>query len=472
MWIGLLFALMCLAVQYEQFSPNESRRQQVLDLQPERLIQKFRRKTIQCLIMGKYTNAPPYAVETLLLFVFSEALRGENTKNMNNCWALFGTVVRIAQRAGFHRDGSHFPALSPFRAEMRRRTWLIIVEWDMYLSTQFGLPRVIDHAKTDTRKPRNLLDEDLHEDMLELPHARPDSARTQPQFHGAKNRLQMVFARIQDMLSSIPPSPYADVLKLDSLLTRTYESLLPVWQTPAELQQATTDNPSAAYVCVSCSFLAFIYHRARITLHQRYMMLGRIDSRYKLSHKVCVEAAISILQLQWSLYLDTMVGGDLCRHGWKFLTLLQQDFLSGTAVLCAELGEEVALARCRSESDEVNSHSTGTVGSGTLAEERYGDSRETELRDRVVHALSGASIVWLQSRNFEVSQELQFLVAALKDLLNKAQRAGFGQTPSSSSMSSGKNLPFTSQARPGYDYAGESRHVEAEVYWGIGHFPV
>ena len=169
---------MCLAIQYQQFSPDESRRLQIADANPDQLVATFHMKAAQCLFLGKYLEGPQYTVETLLLHLFAENLEGDHAETTNSCWALWGLVVRIALRSGYHRDGSHFPSVSPFEAELRRRTWSIIVQWDNFLSSQFCLPRMVVQSQSDTAEPRNLMEEDFDNNMLELPPARPASVKT------------------------------------------------------------------------------------------------------------------------------------------------------------------------------------------------------------------------------------------------------------------------------------------------------
>jgi len=36
-------------------------------------------------------------------------------------WSFFAMTVRLAMRAGYHRDMSSYPEIKPFGAEMRRR---------------------------------------------------------------------------------------------------------------------------------------------------------------------------------------------------------------------------------------------------------------------------------------------------------------------------------------------------------------
>ncbi|KAK4939705.1 hypothetical protein LTR10_020095 [Elasticomyces elasticus] len=445
MWIGQLFAFMCLAIQYQQFSPVEARRLQLANSGPEHLIESFHAKTAQCLCLGGYTDGPPYTVETLLLHFFAKVLRANNTETNNSSWALWGLIIRIAMRTGYHRDGSHFPTIPPFQAEMRRRVWAMIVQWDMFLALQFALPRMIVPSQCDTADPRNLTEDDLDSNMLELPPARPPSAKTNAQFHVDKNRLIEVIAEVADMSSSLRPPPHTEIWRLDELLNNTYESIAPIWQ-PEPLPADAT----RASVGVRTIFLATLYLRAQIVLHQRYMVVGRTIPQYARSRKIGIEAALTLLQHQWTLYLETQVGGPLCRHGWKFLTLLNPDFLFATAILCAELAQDLT--------SSVSLSDTKSEG------------------DRIFHSLSSAYIVWLHSNDADSTRAVKTVVAALRELLGKAQTAGFGTTRAGPQLSStgkhGEPRQPEAIADPFFGLGQRSEPVPGTVYHGIANFPI
>jgi hypothetical protein len=88
-------------------------------------------------------------------------------------------------------------------------------------------------------------------------------------------------------------------------------------------------------------------------------------------------------------------GGELCQHGWKPLIILVHDFLFSTAIRCAELAEELALAV----------QDTGASAMPASAREKR--MSESEMRDRVFHAFSSSHIVWLQSKEAESSQSIR-----------------------------------------------------------------
>jgi hypothetical protein len=76
--------------------------------------------------------------------------------------------VRISQRLGIHRDGADHK-VSPFDAEMRRRTWWQVVFLDGQSSKLAGAGFPSWLAKFDTKMPLNISDSDLSPGMKEVP---------------------------------------------------------------------------------------------------------------------------------------------------------------------------------------------------------------------------------------------------------------------------------------------------------------
>ena len=76
--------------------------------------------------------------------------------------------MRIAQRLGIHRDGADHH-VSPFDAEMRRRTWWQVVFLDGQSSKLAGAGFPSWLAKFDAKMPLSISDSDLSPDMKETP---------------------------------------------------------------------------------------------------------------------------------------------------------------------------------------------------------------------------------------------------------------------------------------------------------------
>ena len=81
-------------------------------------------------------------------------------------WVLSGTIVRIAQKMGYHRDGELLK-LTPFEAEMRRRIWWQILMQDTKLAIISGLSHNVVQDVFDTKPPQNLNDADLFPESTE-----------------------------------------------------------------------------------------------------------------------------------------------------------------------------------------------------------------------------------------------------------------------------------------------------------------
>jgi hypothetical protein len=111
MWLALLYSILCLAM----LSYNK-----VGDEPPEwkgrtlELADEYRLRTVQCLIAGDYTKPAQYTVEAMVLYTFCEhSTRWDADLGL---WIIISTAVRVALRMGYHRDGKHFPSLTPFEA--------------------------------------------------------------------------------------------------------------------------------------------------------------------------------------------------------------------------------------------------------------------------------------------------------------------------------------------------------------------
>ncbi|KAJ9364967.1 hypothetical protein DTO280E4_1262 [Paecilomyces variotii] len=99
-------------------------------------------------------------------------------------------------RMGYHRDPSHYPEISIFHGELRRRAWILIRHMDIVVSSWVGLPRLVDSRHADTRPPRNLLDQDLDENMTELPPSRPEEGAVS--YATMKTDILILFANVVD----------------------------------------------------------------------------------------------------------------------------------------------------------------------------------------------------------------------------------------------------------------------------------
>lgn len=209
MWLGLLFCIMCLATLY---SMRAGRRVLDSEADPEESILLFRHRAVQCLKLADYTQSPPYTIETLLLYLSSEYFRSNDTQF--GLWLVFGMVVRLAFRMGYHRDPSHYPGrISAFDAEMRRRVWAVLMPLDILGSGQVGQPFMTKLSQVDTEPPANLHDQDFDKNTSVMPAGRPANELTGVSYTIIKTKLAAVYGHISDLTGSVRPVSYDEIMR-------------------------------------------------------------------------------------------------------------------------------------------------------------------------------------------------------------------------------------------------------------------
>ncbi|KAL5449359.1 hypothetical protein PMIN05_001398 [Paraphaeosphaeria minitans] len=412
MWIGMLYGTFSIAIRIQ--SLIEEHDNGITDPYQRTFSQArqdlYRQKIAQCLVLANYMKCPPYTMETFLSYFVVEYLRTRDTQH--GIWLLVGMLVRTAFRMGLHREPTKITtnSFTPFEAEMRRRMWSMIVRLDLMSSGQVGLPRMIHPAMTDTLEPRNLTDEDLEEDMVELPLSRPDTEFTPMLYTIIRNRLLGVFARIVDLVSASEPPTYREVLELDEILRDTYSNI------PGALKRMDMkDFDPFSEGAMSTVILAMTFLKALEILHRPFLFLAHGDSRYEYSRSACIDAALEILDIQDLL-------GDKSREksswgaqsvwwtsSWRLSSLMSHDFLLATTLLILDLDRDLA----------------NPMPVSQVPRERFKSAQPT--RDEIVQALTKAYGFW--ARLGPKSREARRVAAAAKHVLGKAGISGF--TPSS-----------------------------------------
>ncbi|TGO40096.1 hypothetical protein BHYA_0042g00280 [Botrytis hyacinthi] len=107
-------------------------------------------------------------VKALLIFLFL-VRRHESPRFV---WMMTGLVIRMAQALGLHRDGSHFPNLTPYEIETRRRVWWTVCLLDLRASEDQGTELSTTGNSVDTKFPLNINDVDLNPLTQDMPPAR------------------------------------------------------------------------------------------------------------------------------------------------------------------------------------------------------------------------------------------------------------------------------------------------------------
>lgn len=337
-WIGLLFSMICLALLASDAADTAQGDPEHRSLQ----VDLYREKTVQCLIMGEYTKSGPHVLETFIHYVYIELiLRDDADKDI---WSLFALEVNLAMRMGYHRDPSHFQGISPLHAEMRRRLWATVLQGDILVPSQMGMPRMLSNWKCDTAEPRNLNDADVDETTTELPPSRPETELTPALGIIARRRMFVALGDVLDLTSAVQPCKYADVMRVDSILQEAAASIPPPLK-PKPMASSVTDSPEAIMARL---FIEHLFHMGRIMLHRRFLHLESTSPEHDLfaySRTTCLEASLAALHIQNILDEETRPGGQLYMMRWRISSIMNHTFLTATMVLCSMVHRGQTLQR-------------------------------------------------------------------------------------------------------------------------------
>ncbi|EPE06543.1 c6 zinc finger domain-containing protein [Ophiostoma piceae UAMH 11346] len=236
---------------------------------------------------------------------------------IDRSWISSGMLVRNAISAGLHREPSDFTRIAPFYAEMRRRLWYAILEFDLQASFAKGRTPFVREDDFDCQPPLAIYDdvflsEEMSEQAIKLVAQQSAktsmSAATGPATPVSNNGSSQ----------SLPPVPLyvylARTIALRAQVCRTVNGIRlikdygQVLQLDAKLQDfvaradCATGSDSADDTSRGKSvFLRILTRRATIALHAPFLPRALYDARYLYSRKLCVETATTVLTEALSL---------------------------------------------------------------------------------------------------------------------------------------------------------------------------
>jgi hypothetical protein len=325
LWIALLFSVLSITVCLRRVSGITEAEGSVV---PLRVLQQ---RTVQCLILGRYSSANEYALEAFIFHMQSRF--GSNDALPVKLWFDMGTIIRLAIRMGYHRDPRHLNGISTFDGEMRRRVWLNIFQIDALMSFQMGFPSMIPADFCDTEVPRNLEYADLQVDMTELPPSRPMSENTPVLYIIVKASVMAVFKKVAAHTQALTPPAYEDTMALDAQVRQAYSAV------PEFLQRRDVNRSFIDHSCLiwqRCS-IEILYLKSIIVLHRRYVSYELQTPKYEHSRRACIEAALDMLARQSDLHKACEPGGRLHGDRWMIFALPVSDFLLAAMVVCLDL---------------------------------------------------------------------------------------------------------------------------------------
>ncbi|KAK0618606.1 fungal-specific transcription factor domain-containing protein [Bombardia bombarda] len=328
MWLGLLYSVLCLAMlSYHKVGDEPPEwKGRTLELAAE-----YRLRTVQCLITGDYTKPVEYTVETLMLYVFGEySSRWDADLGL---WLIISLVTRIAFRMGYHRDAKWFPSISPFQAEMRRRTWALVRMSDVVFSHQVSLPNMIYEQDCDTQLPHNIFDEEFGPDTKVLPPSRPNAEPTPISYMISKVKLCMELGSILQATSRVRNQVhYDEILRFDAKLREVKSEL------PPHLKLQPLDGSHDPLTLIIARFnIDILYLKIMCLLHRKYLSRSRHNPRYAHSRRSAIEASLETLRHLATLHRESQPNGRLRSIKWFVASIATKDFLLPAMLIVLDL---------------------------------------------------------------------------------------------------------------------------------------
>ncbi len=325
-WLALLFIIMALGIFFSTWAaPHELQADSTTPALDR--FKQYRSAAGWALVVGKYTFPGPRTLQPFLLYVESEFLL--NRAAQTSCWLLSGVCLRIMLKMGLHREPSKLANISPFAGEMRRRMWNLAVQLDLIVSFHMGLPSMVDGIESDCSPPRNLVDEDFGEDSPELPPGRPLTEYTHMSYPVFKSIICRCFGQVARLSHSLTLPTYSEVMRTDSLLQERWNEI-PAFMKPRPLEDCVIDPPMQV---IQRFGIASLYQKSRCVLHRRYLVEVVPKKEHDSSRRTCLQAALSLLDYQNTIYLSTQPGGMLSQNGWFVTGLAMHDFLLAAMIV-------------------------------------------------------------------------------------------------------------------------------------------
>lgn len=209
-------------------------------------------------------------------------------------WLSTGSLLRMAVTMGLHRTSTTFPTLSVFQQQYRSRLWATVLELSVQSCLDLALPLHMSPNDYDTELPLNYNDADLESGSKNGPA---------PSTMFTDSSLQILLAR------SLPLRIEVVRLLNDFRVEQSYDRALKIG---AEIRSACREiaaffkshKASTGEGWGNSTLRPTEFHRKLMDIHLRrfnlflyrdFMLHARIDPKFYLARKLCVESAVVIV---------------------------------------------------------------------------------------------------------------------------------------------------------------------------------
>ena len=371
----------------------------------------FQAVVANCLILADYMRPQDHLIETFLVHLSAEFLSSPDINS--HIWTLWGLAIRLAMRMGYHRDPEFLLHVSPFqvdifclnneislnpgKAEMRRRLWAFITQADILFSFQIGLPSMVKISNSDVGLPRNLYDEQLHEDRASLPPSLPSSEATPVAYLINKTRLVRAFAKVLKEANRKDIMPYERVLELDKGLRQLYAHIPDMYK----MRPMVAQQEDSLQLVRSRFVLAATHYKSLCILHSRFLHHAQRSPQYMYSRRVCLESAMSLLRFQAVQQQELAIGGRLSKLSRYQTSLTSHDYLLAATILCAEISLSL-----KSQCDPYPYSGEPRIEAMLEAIERSANIW-SQIRDQSIEAYKASDVLGMLARKFRCIETKQ-----------------------------------------------------------------
>ncbi|EFQ33808.1 fungal specific transcription factor domain-containing protein [Colletotrichum graminicola] len=201
-------------------------------------------------------------------------------------WIGAGALVRTAMYMGFHREPKAIVKMTPYRAEMRRRLWVTVLEMALQTSIDSGGPPLISMHDYDTEPPANIDDEQLVEDA-DSAYPVPKDAKTYTQMtvpialFGTFAARLATAKRVNDFRSD---TVYEETLRYSNGLSSSLQRMM------RQLQS------HASVTAFQLRHVEVVSYRFFFALHQPIIPLALRNPMYYFSRMVMFDTALRLCE--------------------------------------------------------------------------------------------------------------------------------------------------------------------------------
>jgi hypothetical protein len=222
----------------------------------------------------------------LLLALQTNAVGGDLT------WITAGALVRSAMSIGLHRDPVHFPHMTVFQTEMRRRLWYTTLEIAVQASLDSGMPPLISCFDYDCEPPSNIDDGQFDENTTSAPQVHCDATLTGTSM--LRTLIRSVPSRIEttQLLNGLHcDTSYQATTTLSEKLTQACRANSLLFQEYADRGSPDHSKPPEFAI----RMVDTLCRRFILSLHTPFAHKASFDYTYYYSRKVCLDTSLLLL---------------------------------------------------------------------------------------------------------------------------------------------------------------------------------